>query len=147
MLFAWEWKVRMKSHFHITGFTASLALKQKFGATRKFSEMVYFSKLFWGSNRPEPPKPRPPPRQRGWLLPRHKRQLCSRKTPPLASKSPWKLCNNDKGLWGLSFEHFLMIRKFEVTFVGWTNCYAEKKRIYFGLPLALLKTFLVFVSA
>ena len=51
----------MKSHFHITGFTASLALKQKFGATRKFSEMVYFSKLFWGSNRPEPPKPRPPP--------------------------------------------------------------------------------------
>ena len=51
----------MKSHFHITGFTASLALKQKFGATRKFSEMVYFSKLFWGSNRPEPPKPPPPP--------------------------------------------------------------------------------------
>ena len=99
MLFAWEWKVRMKSHFHITGFTASLALKQKFGATRKFSEMVYFSKLLWGSNRPEPPKPRPPPpRQRGWLLPRHKRQLCSRKTPPLASKSPWKLCNNDKGV-------------------------------------------------
>ena len=54
----------MKSHFHITGFTASLALKQKFGATRKFSEMVYFSKLFWGSNRPEPPKPRPPPAKR-----------------------------------------------------------------------------------
>ena len=46
----------MKSHFHITGFTASLALKQKFGATRKFSEMVYFSKLFWGSNRPPPGK-------------------------------------------------------------------------------------------
>ena len=48
----------MKSHFHITGFTASLALKQKFGATRKWSIFQNFS---GGATAQNPPDPAPPP--------------------------------------------------------------------------------------
>ena len=89
--------MRMKSHFHINGFTASHALKQTFwqlGNSRKWSIFQNFSGEESAQNPPNPR--RPPKRVTPAATQKTARQLCSRKNPPPASESPWKLCNNDK---------------------------------------------------
>ena len=50
--------MRMNSHFRINGFTASLALKKRFGATRKEPIFQTFSGVVSTKNQdhPRPPK-------------------------------------------------------------------------------------------